>query len=184
MVERVSTLRASPSIPRVDSYRLMPPYHENAGIKQIEPNPPITARMGEVKSMPSGKSTKMGENAKVKEMEISRAELDAKLAQNRSETKAIADEMRREMAEFRAFQAQQFSAMSSSISEIKTQISSVSGEISGLKGQVDGLKTTSATLQWMVGAILALLAVILALPQVQSYLKPVAVTHSTPTQQK
>ncbi|WP_318372837.1 hypothetical protein [Enterobacter sp.] len=109
---------------------------------------------------------------------LSREELDARLAANKSEVDAIASEMRREMAEFRAFQAQQFSTMNSSMSEIKAQISGVNGEVTGLKGQIDGLKTTSATLQWMVGAILALLAVILALPQMQSFLKPVEITQS------
>ncbi|EAS1860702.1 hypothetical protein ACV39_07790 [Salmonella enterica] len=120
-------------------------------------------------------------------MEITREELDAKLAQNKAEVDVIASEMRREMAEFRAFQAQQFSALNTSISEIKSQISGVNGEFSGLNGkidglngQIDGLKTTSATLQWMVGAILALLAVILALPQVQTYLKPVEIIQQAP----
>ncbi|WP_437887035.1 hypothetical protein [Phytobacter sp. V91] len=118
---------------------------------------------------------------------ISREELDAKLAKNKSENDVIAAEMRREMAEFRTFQAQQFSTMNTAISEIKAQISGVNGEVTGLKGQIDGLKTTSSTLQWMVGAILALLAVMLAIPQVQSYLKPAeqpsshpAATTSTP----
>ncbi|HAT7576672.1 TPA: hypothetical protein JAW48_005049, partial [Citrobacter freundii] len=109
---------------------------------------------------------------------LSREELDARLAANKAEVSSIASEMRREMAEFRAFQAQQFSTMNSSMSEIKAQISGVNGELTGLKGQIDGLKTTSATLQWMVGAILALLAVILALPQMQSFLKPVENTQS------
>lgn len=105
-------------------------------------------------------------------MSPSREEIDAKLDKNRAETEAIAAEMRREMAEFRSFQTQHFSQMQSSFSEIKSQISSVNGELTGLKGQIDGLKTTSSSLQWMVGTILAVLALILALPQIQTYLKP------------
>lgn len=101
---------------------------------------------------------------------ISREELDAKLGRNKAEIDAIASSMRQEMAGFREFQAQQFAAMNASIGEIKAQISGVTGEITGLKGQIDGLKTTSSTVQWMVGAILALLAVLLAYPPIQRYL--------------
>lgn len=107
-------------------------------------------------------------------MSPSREEIDAKLDKNRAETEAIAAEMRREMAEFRSFQAQHFSQMQSSFSEIKSQISSLNGELTGLKGQIDGIKTSTSSLQWMVGTILAVLALILAFPQVQTYLKPEA----------
>ncbi|CFQ47578.1 hypothetical protein [Yersinia aleksiciae] len=101
---------------------------------------------------------------------ISREEIDAKLGQNKAEVDTVAAEMRREMAEFRTFQAQQFSVMNIALSDIKSQISGVNGEISGLKGHIDGLKTTSATVQWMIGAVLALLAILLAYPPIQRYI--------------
>lgn len=160
----------------------MPAYHESIKSIPIPPREPITtklrfSRTRQTSRTPSGKHVVTPEESPV---EISREELEAKLARNKAEVDVIAAEMRREMAEFRAFQAQQFSAMNTSISEIKSQISGVNGEVTGLKGHIDGLKTTSATLQWMVGAILALLAVILALPQVQTYLKPVEITQPAP----
>lgn len=101
---------------------------------------------------------------------ISREEINAKLGQNKAEVDTVAAEMRREMAEFRTFQAQQFSVMNIALSDIKSQVSGVNGEISGLKGHIDGLKTTSATVQWMIGAVLALLAILLAYPPIQRYI--------------
>ena len=178
---------SSPDV-KVDAFH-MPAYHEKADVVNIRPKNPILTKMGKSRTNPLSKSQTIvkGEDAEVDAVGISREELDAKFAQNKAEVDVVAAEMRREMAEFRAFQAQQFSAMNTSMSEIKAQISGVNGEftglkgqIEGLKGQIDGLKTTSATLQWMVGAILALLAVILALPQVQSYLKPVEIIQPAP----
>lgn len=152
----------------------MPAYHESISSTPIPPNAPIGAKLRFARTQQASNhlTSKRAETPEESPVEISREELEAKLGRNKAEVDVIAAEMRKEMAEFRAFQAQQFSALNTSLSEIKSQISSVNGEVAGLKGQIDGLKTTSATLQWMVGAILALLAVILALPQMQSYLKP------------
>lgn len=105
--------------------------------------------------------------------DISREELEAKLSQNKAESESIASQMKVEIAEFKSFQAQQFSAMNNTLSEIRVQISQNNGEITGLKGQVDGLKTSLSTVQWLVGTVLAVLALILAIPQIQTYLKPV-----------
>ncbi|EJQ6148267.1 hypothetical protein NZZ21_003965, partial [Escherichia albertii] len=161
---------------KVDAF-VMPAYHEQVNMHPILPTEPIKSNLGTTRTKPpsSGQSSVEDANSGVKNVEMTREELDAKLAQNKAEVSVIASEMRHEMAEFRAFQTQQLSAMNASISEIKAQISGVNGEFAGLKGQIDGLKTTSSTLQWMVGAILALLTIILALPQVQSYLKPVEI---------
>ena len=187
-MDHASISRSSSAAVKVDAF-VMPAYHEKANVRSILPSKPIKSNLGGTRTKPpsSGQSNVEDANSGVKNVEITREELDAKLAQSKAEVDVIASEMRREMAEFRAFQAQQFSAMNTSMSEIKAQISGVNGEftglkgqIDGLKGQIDGLKTTSATLQWMVGAILALLAVILALPQVQSYLKPVDIIQQAP----
>lgn len=185
-MDRASIVSSSSAAVKVDAY-VMPAYHEKADAQPILPSEPIEFSLVAPRTKPTsdGPSNARQANLEVDDVVISREELEAKLAQNKAEVDVIAAEMRREMAEFRAFQSQQFTAISTSISEIKSQISGVNGEVTGLKGQIDGLKTTSATLQWMVGAILALLAVILALPQMQSYLKPVdnPQTQSVPVNQ-
>ncbi|EMF03289.1 hypothetical protein F518_22635 [Serratia marcescens VGH107] len=103
---------------------------------------------------------------------MSREEIDAKLGQSKAEAEATAALVRAEIASFREFQAQQFATMNTSLGEIKGSISASNGEIAGLKGHIDGLKTSVSTTQWLVGAILAILAIILAIPQVQVYFKP------------
>ncbi|ENY9828028.1 TPA: hypothetical protein ACHIDG_004973 [Escherichia coli] len=103
--------------------------------------------------------------------DISREELEARLGQNKAEAENIAAQMKVEISEFKSFQSQQFSAMNNTLSEIMAQISQNNGEITGLKGQVDGIKTSMTATQWLVGAVLAMLAVIITLPQIQSYFK-------------
>ncbi|EAQ1663870.1 hypothetical protein KC768_004706 [Salmonella enterica] len=190
-MERASVARSSSPAITVDAL-VMPAYHEKVNMRSIVPPEPIKSSLGTTRTKPpsAGQGSVENANPRVKSVEITREELDAKLAQNKAEVDVIASEMRREMAEFRAFQARQFSTMNTSISEIKSQISDVNGKFSGLNGkidglnaQIDGLKTTSTTLQWMVGAILALLAVILVLPQVQAYLKPVEIIQQAPAPQ-
>lgn len=121
----------------------------------------------------------------------SREEIQALLAANKAEVGVVAAEMRREMAEFRTFQTQQFSGISSSISDLRVEFSNVRGEFSGLKGeitalrgevsgnkdavsgQIDGLKTSISTMQWMVGTVLAMIGIavaILAIPGIDKLL--------------
>jgi len=153
---------------------VMPAYHEKVESNAIPPRKPIITEWSRARTNQSsdGLIGKQAVDLEEKPMEISREELDAKLAQNKAEVEVVAAEMRREMAEFRAFQAQQFSALNTSMSEIKSQISGVNGEVTGLKGHIEGLKTTSSGIQWMVGVVLAISAILLALPQIQTYFKP------------
>lgn len=110
--------------------------------------------------------------------DFSRDELNAHLKANKAEVDAVAASMRQEMAEFRAFQAQQFSAITTSLSEIKGEMSSakgemagfkegMSGQISGLKdglsGQIDGVKSSISTMQWMIGTVLAMIGIVAAI---------------------
>lgn len=103
---------------------------------------------------------------------ISKTELEALLRANKSEVDVVAAEMKTDIAEFKAFQAQQFATLNSTLVEIKGQISNTNAEVTAVKGQIEGMKTSYTSIQWMVGAILMVLALILALPQVQGYLKP------------
>ncbi|EOT0945230.1 TPA: CCDC90 family protein [Escherichia coli] len=101
----------------------------------------------------------------------SREEIDAKLGQNKAEIELISANMRAEISAFREFQSKQFTAMNQSLNEIKGLIFASNGEVAGLKGQIDGIKTSMTATQWLVGAVLAMLAVIITLPQIQSYFK-------------
>ena len=177
MVAGVSGRWTSPSIlgdktPNIDVI-LSPAYYEEVTTSFIPPASKTDAILklvstGAASDRPIGKQQEAIEEDIVT---ISREELDAKLAQNKAEVGAISGEMRREMAEFRAFQAQQFSTMNTAIGEIKSQISAVNGELTGLKGQIDGVKSSSSSIQWMVGVVLAVLALLLAIPQIQNYFK-------------
>lgn len=102
---------------------------------------------------------------------ITKAELEALLRANKSEVDVVAAEMKKDIAEFKSFQAQQFATLNSTLGDIKGQVASNNAELTAVKGQIDGMKTSYASIQWMVGAILMVLALILALPQIQSYLK-------------
>ncbi|BBG58514.1 hypothetical protein [Providencia rustigianii] len=89
----------------------------------------------------------------------------------KAEVDAVAAEMKKDIADFKAFQAQQFSTLNSTLSDIKGQVTNTNAELTAVKGQIEGMKTSYTSIQWMVGAILMVLALILALPQVQGYLK-------------
>ena len=102
---------------------------------------------------------------------ISKTELEALLRANKSEVDVVAAEMKTDIAEFKAFQAQQFSNLNSTLGEIKGQISNANAETTAIKGQLEGMKAVFSTIQWMVGTILVLVAIIMALPQVQGYFK-------------
>lgn len=101
----------------------------------------------------------------------SREEIDAKLSQSKTEAEMIAANMKVENAYHREVLVNRLSAMDNSLSGIQQQVSSTNGEIIGMKGQLDGIKFSMTTMQWMVGAIIAMLAVIITLPQIQSYFK-------------
>ncbi len=111
-------------------------------------------------------------------MTISREELDAKLAQNKAEVQAIASGMREEMAAWRETQNAQMTQMNATLASMSSKMEAkfdvidakIDSVDKSLNGKIDGLKSSYSSVQWMLGIILALLAIIFAIPQVQSYL--------------
>lgn len=81
----------------------MPAYHEKAETQSIPPRNPIESKLKAIRTSSSvvSLSEVKASKAEVKKVEISRQELDAKLARNKAEVDAIAAEMRREMTEWR-----------------------------------------------------------------------------------
>ena len=99
---------------------------------------------------------------------FTREELDAKLGQNKAEVESVASSMRADMAQWREQNNSQMAAIQTQLSALNSKID---GKFEGMEGKIDGLKTTSATVQWMVAAILGLLALAVSLPSIQDYLK-------------
>ncbi len=89
-------------------------------------------------------------------MSISREELDAKLAQNKAEVSAVATEMRREMSEWRTQQTEIMMKLQSEVSAINVK----------LDERFEAQKRSSALIQWLVGIILAFVALIPAFQSV------------------
>lgn len=102
---------------------------------------------------------------------ITREELDAKLATNVAEVKAISAETKAEVtamrsenkAEMTAMRAEnaamaakidaQFAALSASINAIGSKIDGVE---KGVEGKIDGLKTSMSTMQWVLATLIAI----------------------------
>jgi len=101
----------------------------------------------------------------------SREEIDAKVSQSKAEAEVISANMKAENAYHREVLMNRLSAMDSSLSGMQQQAAITNGEIVGMKGQFDGIKFSMTTMQCMMGAIIAMLAVIITLPQIQSYFK-------------
>lgn len=99
---------------------------------------------------------------------FTREELDAKLGQNKAEVESVASSMRADMAQWREQNNTQMAAIQTQLSALNSKID---GKFEGMEGKIDGLKTTSATVQWMVAAILGLLALAVSLPSIQDYMK-------------
>lgn len=98
-----------------------------------------------------------GETLEAEVSSISREEIDAKLALNKSEIELS--------------QTRNFSSIEKLLIEVKGEIGTLRGELSGNKdavsGQIDGLKSSISTMQWMVGTVLAMIGIavaILAIP--------------------
>lgn len=110
--------------------------------------------------------------------DINRNELDALLRANKAEVDAVASGMREEMAAWREAQNAQMVQMNATLTSMSAKIDAkfetldakIDGVDKSLSGQIDGLKSSYSSVQWMLGIILALLAIIFAIPQVQSYL--------------
>ncbi|HEI8511026.1 TPA: DUF1640 domain-containing protein [Proteus mirabilis] len=130
------------------------------------------------------KQKKGGYTAQEKDIDVSedidmtREELDAKLAQNKAEVQAIASGMREEMATWRETQNAKMDQISATLTAMSAKMDAkfetldtkIDAVDKSLSGQIDGLKSSYSSVQWMLGIILALLAIIFAIPQVQSYL--------------
>lgn len=107
------------------------------------------------------------ERTEGKNMPISREELDAKLGQNKAEVQAIASGMREDMSAWRETQNTKMDQISATLTAMSAKIDSVDRS---LNGQIDGLKSSYSAIKWMLGIILTVLALVFAIPQVQSYL--------------
>ncbi|SQC34259.1 hypothetical protein [Kluyvera cryocrescens] len=81
---------------------------------------------------------------------LTREELDAKLGQNKAEVSTVAAEMRKEMADWRASNTEIMMKLQSEISAINVK----------LDERFEAQKRSSSQLQWMVGIILAIVALI------------------------
>lgn len=112
------------------------------------------------------------------DIDMTREELDAKLAQNKAEVQAIASGMREELATWRETQNAKMDQISATLTAMSAKMDAkfetldtkIDAVDKSLSGQIDGLKSSYSSVQWMLGIILALLAIIFAIPQVQSYL--------------
>nr|WP_199065048.1 hypothetical protein [Chromobacterium sp. ASV5] len=108
----------------------------------------------------------------------SREEIDAKLAANVAEVKAVASEMRAEMtalradshaqfAELRAFMEVQAAKTEAAFASLNTKVEGsernlvvkIDGIEKGLEGKIDGVKSSITTMQWLLGIVAALAAI-------------------------
>lgn len=118
--------------------------------------------------------------------DISREELDARLAQSKAETELIATNMRREMAEWREQQNSQMSQLNLAIATISSKIDgkmdsvdgdvkAINGKFEGIQGQITGINTAISGIQAGISIRLAIfgavIAVIVALPSIFSAFK-------------
>ena len=106
-----------------------------------------------------------------------REEIDAKLAANVAEVKAVASEMRSEMtslradnhtqfAELRAFMEAQAAKTEAAFASLNAKVegsekslaAKVDGIEKGLEGKIDGVKSSITTMQWLLGIVAALAA--------------------------
>lgn len=122
-MERASITRSSSPALKVDAY-VMPAYHEKTGVQPISPFEPIKSRFESTRtnSPAGGRSYVQDANSGVKKVEMTREELEARLAQNKAEADVIAAEMRREMSEWRE-------QMRSDMRDVKDAIKSQQGSL-------------------------------------------------------
>ncbi|HCM9145426.1 TPA: hypothetical protein N5K95_000386 [Enterobacter roggenkampii] len=131
---------------------IMPPYHEMAIIGNI-PSASSTAATVEF-TRTNAQESSQKEQLELQDeedvMSISREELDAKLAQNKAEVSAVAAEMRREMSEWRVQQTEIMMKLQSEVSAINVK----------LDERFEAQKRSSSLIQWLVGIVLAFVALI------------------------
>lgn len=82
--------------------------------------------------------------------DLTRNEIDAKLGRNKAEVSSIAAEMRKEMADWKTSQTQIMMKMQSEISAINVK----------LDERFEAQKRATALIQWLVGVILAIVALV------------------------
>lgn len=82
--------------------------------------------------------------------DLTRDEIDAKLGRNKAEVSSIAAEMRKEMADWKTSQTQVMMKMQSEISAINVK----------LDERFEAQKRATALIQWLVGVILAIVALV------------------------
>lgn len=137
---------------------IMPPYHEMATVEHIPAASSTTATVEftRTNAQVDSQNDQLKIHNEGEVMSISREELDAKLAQNKAEVSAVATEMRREMSEWRTQQTEIMMKLQSEVSAINVK----------LDERFEAQKRSSALIQWLVGIILAFVALIPAFQSV------------------
>jgi len=85
--------------------------------------------------------------------QITRQELDARLATVSAEAKASA-------AELRADFARASEQMSSTVSSLSVAVADLKGAIASTQGSIDGLKSSIATMQWFIASLVAVFGLV------------------------
>ncbi|MQC08097.1 hypothetical protein [Morganella morganii] len=88
--------------------------------------------------------------SKAEDIDMTREELDAKLAQNKAEVQAIASGMREEMAHWREEQNAQMNKVITTLSVLDVK----------LDERYENQKTASTRTQWLIGLAIAVAAII------------------------
>jgi hypothetical protein len=135
-----------------------------------------------------------------------REEIDAKLAANVAEVKAVASEMRAEMTALRADNQAQFAALNATMASMqsfleaqaakteagfatlaarvegseKSLAAKIDGVEKGVEGKIDGLKSSMTTMQWVAGIVAALVAVWIGYLQLKQAEAPPTAPQSGP----
>lgn len=113
----------------------------------------------------------------IEDIDMTREELDARLAQNKSEVQAIASGMREEMAHWRETQNAQMAQMNATITSMSAKIDakfdvidakmdsidkSLNGRIDGINTAISGINTAISGIQSGISTKLTIFGVILA----------------------
>lgn len=99
------------------------------------------------------------------DINMTREELDAKLAQNKAEIQAIASGMREEMAHWRETQNAKMDQISATLTAMSAKMDA---KFDAVDGKIDGLKTSLTTTQWSMTIGIALVTIILSTVMIYS----------------
>lgn len=105
--------------------------------------------------------------------QISREELDAKLALNKAEAVTVAEELKREMAQWREQNTSQLAQLTIAINALSAKvdgkmdsvdgdIKAITGNFTGLHGQISGINTAIGGIQSGISTRLAIFGIVIA----------------------